>query len=63
MWTDPIVEEVRKVREEHAARFGYDLRAIYDDLKATEGQGGRKVVSLPPKSRVAGIAGEEAHGG
>ena len=25
MWEDPIVEEVRKIREEHAARFGYDL--------------------------------------
>lgn len=49
MWKDPIVEEVRKVRQEHAARFGYDLKAIYDDLKAKEKLGSRKVVSLPPK--------------
>ncbi len=49
MWKDAIVEEVRKIREEHAARFGYDLRAIYDDLKETERRSGRKVVSLPPK--------------
>lgn len=49
MWEDPIIEEVRKARQEHAARFGYDLRAIYNDLKTTEKQGGRKVVSLPPK--------------
>jgi hypothetical protein len=49
MWEDPIVEEVRKVREEHAARFGHDLRAIFDDLKAMERQSGREVVSLPPK--------------
>ena len=27
-WKDPIVEEVRKVREEHAAKFNYDLVAI-----------------------------------
>jgi hypothetical protein len=33
MWKDPIVEEVRRIREEHAARFGYDLKAIYEDLK------------------------------
>jgi transposase len=49
MWKDPIVEEVRKVRQEYAARFGDDLKAIYDDLKATERKGGRKIVSLPPK--------------
>jgi len=49
MWKDPIVEEVRKIREEHAAQFDYDLKAIYDDLKETERQSGRKIVSLPPK--------------
>ncbi len=49
MWKDPIVEAVRKARQEHAAKFGYDLKAIYDDLKATEKLGSRKVVSLPPK--------------
>jgi hypothetical protein len=49
MWRDPIVEEVRKAREEHAARFAYDLEAIYQDLKETERRSGRKVVSLPPK--------------
>jgi hypothetical protein len=52
MWTDPIVEEVRKAREEHAALFGYDLRSIYDDLKETERRSGREVVSLLPKRPV-----------
>lgn len=49
MWKDPIVEEVRKIREEHAARFGYDLKAIFEDLKKTERMSFRRVVSLPPK--------------
>jgi hypothetical protein len=49
MWNDPIVEEVRKVREEHAARFDYDLVRIFQDLKEQERQSGRKVVSLSPK--------------
>ena len=49
MWADPIVEEVRKIREEHAARFGYDFQAIYNDLKETEKQSGRKIVSLTPR--------------
>ena len=29
---DPIVEEVRKYRDEHARRFNYDLNAICADL-------------------------------
>ena len=52
MWVDTIVEEVRAVREAHAARFDYDLEAIYRDLKAQEQQGKRQVVSLPPKRHV-----------
>ena len=49
MWKDPIVEEVRAVREDHAARFGHDFMAIYDDPKQTERQTHRKVVCLGPK--------------
>jgi hypothetical protein len=52
MWIGTIVEETRKIREEHAARFNYDLEAIYGDLKQEEKQSGRKVVSLPPKQPV-----------
>ena len=33
MWNDPIVDEVRKVRDEHAKEFNYDLQAIVADLK------------------------------
>ncbi len=49
MWKDRIVEEVRKVREEHAAKFGYDLDAIYRDLKKQEKRSKQKVISLPTK--------------
>jgi len=49
MWEDPIVEEVRKAREVHAAKFNYDLQAIYQDLKAQEKQSGRTFVAYPPK--------------
>ncbi len=44
-WSDPIVDEVRRVRDAYAARFNYDLRAIYRDLKEKEKRSGRKVVS------------------
>lgn len=50
---DPIVEEIRKYREAHAARFNYDLDAIYRDIKEREKEWeektGRKVVSYPPR--------------
>ena len=49
-WSDPIVDEVRRVREAYAARFNYDLRAIYRDLKEEEQRSGRKVVSYPESS-------------
>jgi hypothetical protein len=44
-WSDPIVDEVRQARDAYAARFNYDLRAIYRDLKEQEKRSGRKVVS------------------
>ena len=33
MWNDPIVEEVRAVRDAHTQKFHYDLKAIAADLK------------------------------
>jgi len=49
MWKDEKIEEVRRVREEYAAKFNYDFEAIYRDIKKQEKQSKRKVVSLPPK--------------
>jgi hypothetical protein len=49
MWQDPIVAEVRKIREAHAAQYNYDLRAIYAALKKAEEQSQRSKVSFPPK--------------
>jgi len=46
---DPIVEEVRKHRDARAARLGYDIRAIFEDAKKREGEGGRKVVNRARK--------------
>ena len=49
MQKDPIVEEIRKIRKEHAAKFNNDLEAICADLKKKEKDCGHPVVSLPPK--------------
>ncbi len=47
---DPIVEEVRKRRYEHARRSGFDLDAICEDLRRIQRTCGHRVVSLPPKA-------------
>ena len=49
MRPDPIVEEVRKARDEYAKRFNYDLDAICRDLQEKQRRGKRNVISLPPK--------------
>jgi hypothetical protein len=38
MLNDEIIDEVRAIRDAHAAKFGYDLRAIYADLKRLEAE-------------------------
>jgi hypothetical protein len=43
---DPIVDEVRSFRDAHAARFNYDLDAIFRDIKQQEKESRRKFVSL-----------------
>lgn len=47
--TDPIVEEVRKARAEHAAQFDNDLHRIVSDLKSRQKRHGSRLVRLPSK--------------
>ena len=50
MHRDPIVEEVRKHRLARAARFNFDLAAIYADAKSREKTSGLTLVT-PRKRR------------
>ena len=43
---DPIVDEVRRIRDAHAAKFNYDPDAIFRDIKEQEKRSGRKYVSF-----------------
>lgn len=36
MKPDPIVEEVRRVRQEHAARYGNDIHRIFEALRENQ---------------------------
>ena len=46
---DPVVEEVRQIRQAHARRFGYDPEAIFADLKRLQNESTYEVVSFPPR--------------
>ncbi len=59
MYTDPIIEEIRKFRDEYAARFNYDVKAMLADIKRRQKESGRKTVSRPPK-RIATANGTAA---
>jgi hypothetical protein len=49
MWEDPIVAEVREIREKLAAKFGFDVKAIFADLRKRQGSLGNRVI--PQKKR------------
>jgi hypothetical protein len=49
MWNDPIVEEVRRVRDAHAKKFNYNLQAIAADLKKQQKTSKQKFVTLTPR--------------
>ena len=46
---DPIVEEIRQFRDEHAKKFNYDLDAICEDFKSHQVQFGNRLVRLKTK--------------
>jgi len=49
MSRDPIVGEVRRVREAYAEQFDFEVEALGEDLKQREAKSNRSLVSLPPR--------------
>ena len=48
---DEVIDEVRAIREAHAAKFNFDLDAIYEDIKRSEVEytiRGAKFIDPPP---------------
>lgn len=54
MLKDELVEEVRKARQEQAAKWNFDLKAILADARKRQAQSGHKVVSFATKRDIAG---------
>jgi hypothetical protein len=55
MVQDPIVEQIKRIREEYAARFNYDLEAIARDVRTRQDDGEHQLVRRPPR-RVQPVA-------
>lgn len=58
---DPIISEVRAARDAHAARFDYDVAAIFRDIRAMQKKSGREYVRLPARLVVAHAAFPVSH--
>jgi hypothetical protein len=50
---DPIVEEVRRIRETLAAKYNFDIKAICDAARKRQRKSGHKVVSFAPKRKLS----------
>ncbi len=46
---DPIITEVRAIRDEYAARFDYDVGRMLRNLRARQEASDRKYVCLPAR--------------
>lgn len=44
MWEDPIVSEVRRIREELAAQFDFDVGAIFEDMRKRQATLGSRLI-------------------
>ena len=49
MRNDPIVDEIRRIRQEHTDKFNGDLKAICEDIRRQERESGRQYVTYPPR--------------
>lgn len=54
--TDPIVAEVRSVREKLAARFNFDVKAICEHARKRQKRAHQKVVSFVKSRRTMATA-------
>ena len=46
MWKDPVVEEVRAVRERQARALNFDVKKIVAQAKRKQRKSGRRLVSF-----------------
>jgi hypothetical protein len=50
MWKDPIIEEIRQLREQYASQFNYDFENIFQDIQKRQDKMDKKLVSFAPRT-------------
>jgi hypothetical protein len=63
MWEDPIVAEVHRIREELAARFDFDIHAMFADMRKRQTALGSRLVSLVKPAEPTAEADRGRHSG
>lgn len=50
---DPVVQEIRSIRDTIAKEYGYDVDAIFRAFRESQAEGGRASVTLPRRKPVS----------
>ena len=45
--TDPLIKEIRQIKETNAAKYGFNIRTMVEDMRRRQQSSGRKVVTTP----------------
>ena len=53
MWNDPIVKEVRNIREANAKKFNYNIKNIVEDARKKQKASSHRVISFAITQRKA----------
>ena len=58
---DPIVEEVRKYRDEHARKFNYNLDMICEDLRYRHAQNVERLKQIRTANKTNALDARSSH--
>ena len=56
MWEDPIVLEVRHIREKLAAQFNFDVGAIFEDMRKRQATLGSRLIRRKKEDKAEQMA-------
>ena len=56
MWEDPIVLEVRRIREELSARFNFEIGAIFEDMRKKQATLGPRLIRRKKEDKAEQVA-------
>lgn len=59
-WEDPIVAEVRRIREELSAKFNFDVAAIFADIRSRQGEAGDRLIRVKSQQKAEQADAREA---